>query len=718
MDKTRKVIPALLFLLIAFVLIMYKLIDAGYLDVVETTNFIIFGLLGILTIFLVLYFIFIFNNKKKNLELKQREKLFNSLVQNSDTIYLMYDYSSKYITYVTHNFLDVLGIQIDESLTEHDVLKDIFNAEVIKNQLDGWDGKSEFVSQMFSYRNPKYQHTRWIKVKIYPFFEKKYSYWVILISDATVEHEKQHMLVLQAGDIKSREKQLNQITSLAYDVEIDINYSADELSIKNLKEGISYFGESRKSYLDDDVFLNLAEYVNDGDRNAFLEFFNKSNFDLLESNSNEPVSIRYALGNTGIWLESTAFFTNNRGEKVIVILTKDVTENTEYMRKQNALLQNALKEAKDANKAKSEFIGIMSHEIRTPLNAIIGLSQSVLSETITEDVREDIENINSASNNLLEVVNGILDISKIESGIVALEEKEYSVPKFFKDILSVAKERLEKDDVVLIHEIDKNLPLKLFGDKGKIRQILLNLISNAVKFTDSGSITIKATGQKNGSNFKLVVSIADTGIGINKDKLSMLFDESKKISNNKYVEGMGLSISKKMIDLLKGSIFAESIEGEGSTFTISVDQKIIDERPIGDIELIKLNRKQVNTFDATNKKVLVVDDNKLNIKVAEKLLKPYGVVVESVLSGMECIERVKNEKYDLILLDQMMPGMDGVETLNNLKNIEGFCTPVVALTADAIVGKREEYLSAGFVDYVSKPINIDELNEVLKKYLN
>lgn len=718
MDKSKKIVPVLLLIMIVFAAFMAMYLKNQSIGDADSVTIVIFGLIGILVLFLILYFITYFRNIEKTRELKHREKLFNSLVKNSDTIYIMYDNSTKYITYVTHNFLDVLGIQIDESLTEHDILKDIFNAEIIKNQLDGWDGKSEFVSQMFSYRNPKYQHTRWIKVKIYPFFEKNSSYWVILISDATMEHEKQHMLVSQASDIKSREKQLNQITNLAYDVEFDINFTADELVVKNLKDGISYFGETRKAYLDDDVFFTLAEYVNEGDRNAFLEFFNKSNFNMLEENSSEPVSIRYALGNSGVWLESTAFFTDNRGEKVITVLTKDVTENAEYMRKQNMMLQSALKQAKDANKAKSEFISIMSHEIRTPLNAIIGLSGSVLSETISEDNREDIENINSASNNLLEVVDGILDISKIESGVIALEEKEYSVSKFFKDILTVSKERLEKEDVVLIHEIDKNLPSKLFGDKGKIRQVLLNLISNSIKFTESGSITIRANGKKNGSNLDLEVSIIDTGSGIDKEKLSMLFDDSKKISNKKYVEGMGLSISKKMIDLLNGSIYAESRVGEGSIFTIKLSQKIIDDKPIGDIELVKLNHKQVNTFDAKDKKVLVVDDNKLNIKVAEKLLKPYGVVVESVLGGPECIDAVRNNKYDLILLDQMMPGMDGVETLGHLKEIEGFDTPVVALTADAIVGKREEYLSAGFVAYVSKPINVEELNEVLKKYLS
>ena len=181
---------------------------------------------------------------------------------------------------------------------------------------------------------------------------------------------------------------------------------------------------------------------------------------------------------------------------------------------------------------------------------------------------------------------------------------------------------------------------------------------------------------------------------------------------------MGLSISGKLIDLLNGSITAESRVGEGSIFSITINQKIIDEKPIGDIDTIKIQRKKTSSFNATGKKILIVDDNKLNLKVAEKLLKPYEVMTTSVLSGEECISLIKNKKeFDLILLDQMMPNMDGIETLKQLKTIKDFSTPVIVLTADAIVGGKEKYLSVGFNDYLSKPIDMDELNKILKKYL-
>ena len=436
---------------------------------------------------------------------------------------------------------------------------------------------------------------------------------------------------------------------------------------------------------------------------------------------NDEISVRYQIiSDEDIWLESNLFFTTNRGEKYVTILTKNVTENAEYMRRQNTMLKTALEDAKKANEAKSEFLAIMSHEIRTPMNAIIGLSESVLSEEIGESAREDIENINTASNNLLDIIDGILDISKIESGVLKLEEKEYSVAKFFKDIYNVSKERLNKDNVKMTLDIDKNLPSKLFGDSGKIRQILLNLISNSIKFTEKGQIIIRATGKISNSNLKFMVSIVDTGIGIESQKLERLFDDKKKTESNDedYIGGMGLSISKKLIDLLNGSITAESKVNEGSIFTIVIEQKIIDEKAIGDIDLIKIQKRKANSFDASGKKVLIVDDNKLNLKVAEKLLKPYKVLCTLLTSGRECINDIESgNKYDLILLDQMMPEMDGVETLNKLKENKDFNTPVVVLTADAIVGVKEKYLSSGFNDYLSKPIDVEELNKIMKKYL-
>lgn len=722
--RNKKIFPILIIITLIAIFLMYKFIDFSSLSTETSITVVISCIVLLLLIFLIFYIIIYIRNKEKTKELRHRDQLFNSLVKNSDTIYLMYDNKNRELVYMTHNMYDVLGIKTNDinDKSEMTIIKEIFKSESLSSQLDSWDEQSEFLSQMFSYRNPSYQHTRWLKIKIYPFIEKKSSYYVILISDATKEHEQQHLLVSQASDIKTRERQLNQITSLSYDIEIDVNLTSQEFSLKNLKEDIRYFGDSKKGNCHDLLEI-LKKYVKEEDYRNVSTVLEPNNLEKLSNEQlNETTSIKYCLSSVEqeIWLESTLFFTTNKGEKHVTILTKNVTEDTEYIRRQNAILQSALKEAKQANDAKSEFLSIMSHEIRTPMNAIIGLSESVLADEINENVREDIENINSASNNLLDVIDGILDISKIESGILKLEEKEYSTAKFFKDIYNLTKERINQDKVKLILDIDKNMPTKLFGDNGKIRQIVLNLLNNSIKFTENGAITIKSKGIKHNSNVKLQISVIDTGIGIEKNKLSRLFDDNKKITNNdkNYIGGMGLSISGKLIDLLNGSIVAESKVDEGSIFTITIEQKIIDDKPIGDIDMIKIQKKKASNFKAVGKKILIVDDNKLNLKVAEKLLKPYDVITTSVLSGKECLELINNgENFDLILLDQMMPDMDGVETLNKLKTTDNFSTPVIVLTADAIVGVKEKYLSVGFNDYLSKPINVDELNEILKKYL-
>lgn len=724
MLKGKKIIPILIIIMLVVLVLTYKFVDYNSLSSEAMVTIIVGAIAAILVIFLIFYIIIYIRNKEKAKELRHRDQLFNSLVKNSDTIYLMYDNKNRELVYMTHNMYDVLGIKSNDinDKNEMDIIKEIFKSESLSSQLDSWDEQSEFLSQMFSYRNPSYQHTRWLKIKIYPFIEKKSSYFVILISDATKEHDQQHLLVSQASDIKTRERQLNQITSLSYDIEIDINLTTQEFTLKNLKEDIRYFGDSKKGNYNELLDI-IKNHIKEEDYNNLSKVLDLNNLEKLSNEQlNETTSIKYSLADDtqNIWLESTLFFTTNKGEKHVTVLTKNVTEDTEYMRRQNAMLQNALKETKQANDAKSEFLSIMSHEIRTPMNAIIGLSESVLADEINENVREDIENINSASNNLLDVIDGILDISKIESGVLKLEEKEYSTAKFFKDIYNLTKERINQDKVKLILDIDKNLPTKLFGDNGKIRQIVLNLLNNSIKFTENGAITIKSKGIKHNSNVELQISIIDTGIGIEKNKLSRLFDDNKKITNNdkNYIGGMGLSISGKLIDLLNGSIVAESKVGEGSIFTITIEQKIIDDKPIGDIDMIKIQKKKANNFKAIGKKVLIVDDNKLNLKVAEKLLKPYDVITTSVLSGKECLELINSdEQFDLILLDQMMPDMDGVETLKQLKKIDNFSTPVIVLTADAIVGVKEKYLSVGFNDYLSKPINVDELNEILKKYL-
>lgn len=662
-------------------------------------------------------------------ELRSREKLFNSLVKNSDTVYLMYDNKKQEVVYMTKNLSEVLKIEdtledtstiIQEKKDDIEIIKEIFELPILKEQIRVWDRESDFVSSMISYRSNMYKHTRWLKIKIYQLVEKKTKYSIVLISDATKEHDEQHLLVQQAGDIKAREKQLNQITATSYDIEMDVNLVTSEVHVRNLKEETSYFGQNRIANYQKTLKDIIEQYVSEEDKKEVQKVLTLENLiKLSEEKKLDPISIRYHLNtkDENIWLESTAFFTVSRGETHVVILTKNVTENAEYMRRQNIMLQTALEDAKKANTAKTSFLEIMSHEIRTPLNAIIGLSESILGEELSRTVREDVESISSASNSILGIVDRILDISKVESGMQELEEKEYNVPKMLKNFENTTKEHLKDKDIKLTLNVSPDVPTKLYGDQARISQVILNILDNAVKYTEKGSIKIDAKCEKNGSMAKLIISVTDTGLGIEKKKLETLFTSTKDSDN--YVNGAGLTIAKKLIDLLKGEIEVESEVGKGSTFTVSINQKIMDEQGIGDINGHTTNSKKTSVaFNAKGTKVLVVDDNKLNLKVATRLLKPYEVEVDTANSGDECIKKVEaNSDYDLILLDQMMPEMSGVETLHTLKAMNGFNIPVVVLTADAFKGKKEEYLSLGFNDYLSKPIDVEELSKTLKKYL-
>ncbi len=643
-----------------------------------------------------------------------RNKLFDSLVKNSETIYLLCDHNKRDIIYITKNVYDVLGLhEIEKEKTEIEIIEEIFHTPIVQNELRSWNGEKEYVTQMFSYHNPLYQHTRWIKIKIYPFIEKDSQYDVILVSDVTTEHDQQHLLVSQTKDIKAREQQLNQITSISYDMEMNVNVLTGEMNFHKLKADALYLGNDTSGEFTSTFKEMVEKYILEEDQSSVLTMLSMDHFkELVEKETLEPISVRYRLKeNVDTYLESTAFFTVSKGETKVTILTKNVTENAEYMRRQNALLQDALKQAEKANDAKSEFLSIMSHEIRTPLNAIIGLSESALEEELSTPVREDLDNINSASNNLLEIIDGILDISKVEKGILVLEEKEYNVAKILKDLIALTKERIGKKEIHLQTEIEENIPTSLLGDGGKFRQIMTNLLDNAVRYTDAGQITLKAKGEVLKSNYKLTLEVVDTGVGMSEDKISEILSDG--VTSN-----TGLAIVKKLIDLLKGELTIESRVGKGTTISVTVTQKIIDETPIGDLGIHKVRKRKATPFDASGKRILVVDDNKLNLKVATRLLEPYQVTIDKVESGQECIDLIQNgNTYDLILLDQMMPEMDGTETLKQLKADSKFHIPVIALTADAIVGKKEAYLASGFDDYLSKPIDSNELHNILKKYL-
>ena len=668
----------------------------------KTLNCLIMFLIFIISIItLISYFRRESNSNSEN-------KLFNSLVQSSDTVYIMIKSKNKKVVYLSKTVEEVLGIKRSDK-SDDDIVYQILNIPMIKKELDNWDKLSEYVSQMIEYDNPKYNHKMWIKVKIFPYKEKNEEYYIIQVTDATKEHERQHLLISQATDIKARESTLNQITAKSYDLEMNINLTLNSYDLKYFKKDKLYFGEEKRGKYTEEL-KNILEYINEKDRDLVYSNLNiealKEHFSKYELDS---VIIRYRIGNevkNNTWLESTIFFITNRQKNVVSILTKNVTESAESIREQNVMLQNALNDAKLIDKSKTELISTISHEIRTPLTNIVGLSESLLNEKLEENIKEDIKNINDSSNDMLYIIDDLLDASKIEKKLIKKDEKQYSVLKLFKKIEISSKEYIGDKPIKLNVNLDSNLPVILFGDSRRITRALNEIINNSIKHTDEGIIDINVRGEKIDNNVKLIVEVVDSGSGIDETKLNSI------ISND---SNKGIGSVKNLMELLDGKLEIESKVGEYTKVTISFIQKIVEDNKVR--ELMN-NNKKAEEFSLKGKKVLIVDDNKLNLKVTSRLLTSYDLDITLLESGKECIDLINEQNnFDLILMDQMMPGLDGTETMNKLKEIKDFNTPVVVLTADAMEGQKEKYLNNGFDDYISKPIDKSELSRVLKKFL-
>lgn len=385
-------------------------------------------------------------------------------------------------------------------------------------------------------------------------------------------------------------------------------------------------------------------------------------------------------------------------------------------------LINELNIAKDqaikANNAKSEFLSSMSHEIRTPLNAIVGFSQALSEEDINDNAKDEVKDIMMASNSLLELVNGILDISKIESGKIEIVNTEYQFKNIYDELVILAKARMGDKPLDFRCHYDEDIPSVLYGDYTRIKQIILNILTNAVKYTREGYIDFSVSSVRKDDICRLIISVEDSGIGIKQENIPKLFTKFERLDLEKNITiegtGLGLAITKKLVELMNGTIVVQSIYGKGSKFTIAIDQRVVHK----EVVVEKSEEKKVSEVHAEGRKVLIVDDNKINLKVASRLLENYKLDITTVESGALCIDKVNSNTYDLILMDDMMPNMSGVETLHKLKEIDGFATPVVALTANAVTGMKEKYLNDGFDDYLAKPINRDELNNIVAKYLN
>ena len=415
----------------------------------------------------------------------------------------------------------------------------------------------------------------------------------------------------------------------------------------------------------------------------------------------------------------------------VVISEKKARENKELLREKE--------NAESASKAKSIFLANMSHEIRTPINGILGMDSMLLKECKDKNLRDYALNIQSAGQTLLSLINDILDISKIESGKMEILPVTYSVFTVLNDCYNMVAIRAHDKNLELIMDISPDIPRALFGDEVRIRQVMNNLLSNAVKYTNEGSITLSVHSEKlsvdpiqgnNSKEVRLVIQVKDTGIGIRERDREKLFNDFVRLDEkrNRNIEGtgLGLNLTKQLLDMMGGTIEVESTYGEGSVFTVSLLQQVSDEKPLGDFE--KLYKEHVNVVDAAHErfeapeaKILVVDDVQMNLKVFAGLLKGTKIQIDTAINGAEALELIQGKRYDVIFLDHMMPVMDGVEAFRRMKKLEknpNAITPVVMLTANAVSDARNGYMDEGFSDYMAKPIREEVLLATLKKFLS
>lgn len=511
----------------------------------------------------------------------------------------------------------------------------------------------------------------------------------------------------------------------------DVEKIAVNASNENMEYGCAIFDTKKRFMGADDTFkfyfpefalMNVDSLVKD-------PFVKKEFVDWIDTTDPKSVRPKLLERQGKKMLCSLKTYSEDRRKIVgYVVEMRDDTEQQNHidtLNDMNEQLANAVEEANSANKEKSRFLANMSHEIRTPVNAILGMNEIAMRECEDQQLLSYMKDIENAGKNLLDIINDILDLSKIEAGKLDILEEEYSAEGLLKDVVRMVDNKVREKGLSL--NVDAvNLPSVLYGDEKHIRQVIVNLLNNAVKYTKEGTIELKLCADEIvGEKMKLVVLVKDTGIGIKEKDLKTLFESFSRADEkkNRNIEGtgLGLAITQRLVESMQGRIQVESVYGEGSTFTAFIPQKIVDATPVGDFRTYEKTSKnekpKLEDVNAEGMKLLIVDDNPMNLRVANGLLRPTRAKVALCLSGKDCLEMIKKERYDIIFLDHMMPELDGIETLKLAKNMEeSLCKDscYVALTANAISGEREFYLGEGFDAYLSKPIDSELLAEIIQ----
>ncbi len=440
-----------------------------------------------------------------------------------------------------------------------------------------------------------------------------------------------------------------------------------------------------------------------------------------------------------IFYKQFNFYAVNPGFYIILVsdttrLHKEQQERSEQLEEALELAKAAMQQARRANSAKSEFLANMSHEIRTPINAVLGMNEMIIRESTSDRITTYARNVESAGKNLLSIINDILDFSKIEAGKMEIAESDYRLSSVLNDVTNMIVFKARQKDLEFTVNVDEQLPDGLYGDEVRVRQVVTNVLNNAVKYTHEGSVSLSVSGgmtyDEDGSGIiNLVFRITDTGIGIREEDLPKLFKKFERIDlvQNNTVEGtgLGLSITQNLLHLMNGRIEVESEYGKGSTFIIYLPQKVMAEEPIGNFHekfdrYVHTMRAYQESFRAPEADVLVVDDTDMNLTVIEGLLAKTDIRLDTASGGREALALTREKKYDLILMDQRMPIMDGTQTMNEIRaQSDGMNhdTPIICLTADAVSGARNKYLAEGFTDYLSKPVEAASLEAALIKYL-